>query len=118
MFHPRSYVGLEVEVLDDDRVRFSFAADSPVFHEGDTFTWFAQLGDAGDRGLDAIVHAVNPRASCRAVAPRDGERFAYEAVVDVSAPAAPEAPEIGLAKISTGAAVVFTPRRPVRAART
>lgn len=118
MFHPRTYVGLGVEMLDADRVRFALAADSPVFHEDDAFTWFAQLGGAGDRGLDAIVQAVNPRASCRAVTPRAGERFAYEAVVDVTAPAAPEAPEIGLAKISTGAAVVFTPRRPVRAART
>jgi hypothetical protein len=118
VFHPRTYVGLDVEVLDDERVRFSLAEDSPVFHENDDYTWFAQLGGAADRGLDAIVQAVNPRASCRAVTPRAGERVAYEAVVDADALVAPEAPEIGLAKISTGAAVVFTPRRPVRAART
>jgi hypothetical protein len=118
VFHPRTYVGLDVELLDDERVRFALAADSRVFQERDDYTWFAQLGGAADRGLDAIVQAVSPQASCRTVEPRAGERVAYEAVIDVTAPAAPEPPEIGLAKISTGAAVVFTPRRPVRAART
>jgi hypothetical protein len=118
MFHPRTYVGLDVEVVDEHRVRFALAADSPVFAEDDAYTWFAQLDGAADRGLDAIVQAVNPQASCRSVDPRPGERLAYEAVVDPTAPVAREAPEIGLAKISTGASVVFTPRRPVRAART
>jgi hypothetical protein len=115
-FFPRTYVDLTVEV-DRDRVRFAFR-DSPVFAERDGYTWLAQLGGAGDRALDAIVQAVNPRALCHAVPAGAGERFAYEAVIDPAVPAAPEAPEIGLAKISTGASVVFTPRRPVRAART
>jgi hypothetical protein len=57
---------------------------------------------------------VNPRASCRAVPTQGSERFAYEAVIDANALPASEAPEIGLAKISTGATVTFTPRRPVR----
>jgi hypothetical protein len=61
---------------------------------------------------------VNPRASVAATTPRAGERFAYDVVVDPDATPAAEAPEIGLAKISTGAAVEFSPRRPVRAART
>jgi hypothetical protein len=89
-----------------------------VLREDDGYTWFAQLGGPGDRGLDAIVRAVNPRARCEQVDPRAGERFAYEARIDPAAAPAAEAPEIGLAKISTGATVVFTPRRPVRAART
>jgi hypothetical protein len=118
VFHPRTYVGLAVDVVDDERARFSLAADSPVFREQDDLTWFARLPGASDHALDAIVQAVNPHASCRSVEPRPGERVAYEAVIDVNGPAAAEAPEIGLAKISTGAAVVFTPRRPVRAART
>jgi hypothetical protein len=115
-FFPRTYVDLTVEV-DRDRVRFAFR-DSPVFAERDGYTWLAQLGGAGDRALDAIVQAVNPRASVAATTPRAGERFAYDVVIDRTAPPAVEAPEIGLAKISTGAAVQFTPRRPVRAART
>ncbi len=116
MFFPHTYVGLTVDVVDD-RVRFAIL-DSPVFEEADDYHWFAQLGGAGDRALDAIVQAVNPRASVTATAARPGERFAYEAVIDPNATPAREAPEIGLAKISTGATVEFSPRRPVRAART
>lgn len=117
VFCPRTYVDLAVEVLTDDRVRFAIL-DSPVFAEADDYHWFAQLGGAADRALDAIVQAVNPQASVAPAAARNGERFAYEAVIDPTATPAREAPEIGLAKISTGATVVFSPRRPVRATRT
>jgi hypothetical protein len=113
IFHPRAYVDLRVEVIDDARVRLAFGA-CPALDEDDGFTWFAQLGGDADRALDAIVQAVDPRASCHAVATRADERLAYEAVIDPAAPPAPEAPEIALGKISTGATVVFTPRRPVR----
>jgi hypothetical protein len=113
MFWPRTYVDLRVEVLDDRRVRFALGP-SPVLEEADGFTWFSQLGGAADRGLDAIVQAVNPRAACHAVPTRGDERYAYEAVIDPDAEPAKEAPEIALAKISGGAAFVFTPRRPVR----
>jgi hypothetical protein len=116
-FQPRTYVDIAIEVDGDDRLRFAIL-DSPVFTEGDDRHWFAQLGGAGDRALDAIVQAVNPRASVVTTAPRTGERFAYDVVIDPTAPPAAEAPEIGLAKISTGATVEFSPRRPVRAART
>src|SRR5947209_4341179 len=114
MFWPRTYVDTSVVVLDDDRVRFAFR-DSAVFEESDGYTWFAQLGGDGDRALDAIVQAVNPQASCHPVAVNGDERLAYEAVIDESAKPAREAPEIGLAKFSSGASFVFTPRRPVRA---
>ena len=113
MFWPRTYVDLRVEVVDESTVRFALGP-CPVLEEADGFTWFSQLGGAGDRALDAIVQAVDPRAACRAVATRDDERHAYEAVIDPSAPPAKEAPEIALAKISGGATFVFTPRRPVR----
>jgi hypothetical protein len=117
VFFPRTYVSLAVEVVADDRVRFA-VLDSPVFDEADDYHWFAQLGGAADRALDAIVQAVNAQASVAAVTARSGEKFAYEAVIDPAARPAGEAAEIGLAKISTGASVVFTRRRPVRAART
>ncbi|MDP9337109.1 MAG: hypothetical protein M3Q30_27865 [Actinomycetota bacterium] len=113
MFWPRTYVDLRVDVVDNSTVRFALGP-CPVLEEADGFTWFSQLGGAGDRALDAIVQAVDPRASCHAVALRGDERFAYEAVIDPSAPPAKEAPEIALAKISGGATFVFTPRRPVR----
>jgi hypothetical protein len=113
MFWPRTYVDLRVDVVDESTVRFALGP-CPVLEEADGFTWFAQLGGAGDRALDAIVQAVDPRAACHAVARRGDERFAYEAVIDPSATPAKEAPEIALAKISGGATFVFTPRRPVR----
>ncbi len=113
MFWPRTYVDLRLEVADDRHMRFALG-DSPVFEEADGFTWFSQLGGASDRGLDAIVQAVNPRAACRPTATRADERFAYDVVIDPEATPAKEAPEIALAKISGGAAFVFTPRRPVR----
>jgi hypothetical protein len=116
MFFPRTYVDFSVEVVGvgpDRRVRFAIGA-CPALDEGDGFTWFAQLGGPADRALDAIVQAVNPRASCHAVATRGSERLAYEAVIDPEATPAREAPEMALGKISTGATVIFTPRRPVR----
>ena len=113
MFWPRTYVDLRIETIDDAHVRFALGP-CPVLDEADGFTWFAQLGGAGDRALDAIVHAVDPRAVCHAVATRGDERFAYEAVIDPAAAPTTEAPEIALAKISGGATFVFTPRRPVR----
>jgi hypothetical protein len=116
VFFPRTYVNLTVEVVAADRVRFAIL-DSPVFTEADDYHWFAHLGGASDRALDAIVQSVNPQASVASTTPRSGERFAYEAVIDPNATPAREAPEIGIVKISTGAAVEFSPRRPVRAAR-
>ncbi len=113
VFWPRTYVDLSVEAVGGERVRFAFG-DCDAFDEGDRFTWLAHLGGNGDRALDAIVWAIDPRARCEAVARRPGERLAYEAFVDDGAPARLEPPEIGLAKISTGAGFEFEQRRPVR----
>jgi hypothetical protein len=113
LFHPRAYVDLRVEVEDDATVRFAIGA-CPVLEEVDRWTWHADLDAPRHGGLDAIVRAVNPRASVVSVAPRAGERHAWYAVVDPTADPAPEAPEVGLARISTGASFAFTPRRPVR----
>jgi hypothetical protein len=57
---------------------------------------------------------VNPRASCEPAGTRGDEAFAYDVAIDPDAKPATEAREIALAKISGGAAFVFTPRRPVR----
>jgi len=113
MFWPRTYVDLRVEVLDEARVRFALGP-CPALAEGDGFTWFSQLGGAGDRALAGIVQAVNPRAVLRSLATRGDEKFAYEVVIDPAARPATEPAEVALAKISGGATFVFTPRRPVR----
>ena len=114
VFFPRTYVDLRVEVIDAQRARFAIGPCAAL-SEPDGLTWFSQLGSGSDRALDAIVWAIDPRARCEAVTTRADERYAYEAIVDTTAPPAPEAPEIALAKISRGAAFTFTPRRPVRA---
>ena len=113
MFWPHTYVKTSVAVLDDDRVRFALLP-CPALDEDDDYTWFAQLGGDGDRALDAIVQAVNPRAVCHAVATAGVEQLAFEAIIERDAEPAREAPEIALAKFSSGASFVFTPRRPVR----
>ena len=115
-FHPRRYVDLRVELLDDRGVRFALGP-SPIFDEGDGATWLAALDRDPGRGRP---RARVDRAGCRPAGPvraRGGagdERFAYEAVVDPGAEPAIEAPEVSLAKISTGATFQFIQRRPVR----
>ncbi|MEU0484034.1 hypothetical protein ABZ260_33230 [Streptosporangium sp. NPDC006013] len=105
-FQPGSYVGLDVEVTGPLRVRFGFT-DSPIFREADPLTWLAELGGDGDRALDAVVQAVNPRARCVPVPAREGERHAYEAVIDPGAEPAREEPEVRLARLSGGAGFAF-----------
>jgi hypothetical protein len=110
---PRTYVDTTVEVLDDLRVRFAIRP-CVALEENDPFTWFATLGPEAHPALDALVQAVNPRAACRPAPPAAGEWLAWEAVIDPEAEPAREADEVALGKISTGATVIFTPRRPVR----
>ncbi len=113
-FHPRCYVNFSVELLDERRVRFAFGP-SPMFDEGDGATWLNALGAATDGAFDSIVQGVDRRATCHAVATRGDELFAFEAVIDPAAVPAIDAPEVSLAKFSTGASFEFVPRRPVRA---
>lgn len=113
LFWPRTYVHTSIEVAGD-RVRFALLDDSPMLAERDHFTWLASLPGEADRAIDAIVQAVDRRARSERVAARPGERAAYEAFVDVAAEPAIDAPEVSLAKLSTGASFEFVPRRPVR----
>jgi hypothetical protein len=105
MFAPRSYVAAAITETADG-VRFAFA-DSPALLEGDALTWAGGLGGPADAALDAVVSAFDPQARCEPVTPADGERHAYRVTIDRSRPAQPEAPELGIAKISTGAAFQF-----------
>ncbi|MGC5010511.1 hypothetical protein ACLQ2R_07060 [Streptosporangium sp. DT93] len=105
-FRPDSYAGLDVEVSGPLRVRFGLP-DAPIFREADPFTWLAELGGDADRALNAVVAAVDPRARCVPVPLREGERHAYEAVIDPGARPAPEEPEVRLARISRGAGFAF-----------
>ncbi len=113
-FHPRRYVDFRVELVDEQRVRFAFGP-STIFDEADGATWLNDLGGDTDRALESIVQGVDRRARCATTTPRGDERYAYDVVVDPLAAPALEAPEVALAKISTGASFEFIPRRPVRA---
>ncbi len=110
MFWPRTYVGLEVDLEEDQRVRISLRS-CPALEEEDGLTWFAGLGGPSDRALDTIVQAVDRRARCVPSPLRAGERFAYDVVIEPDAEPATDPDEVVLAKISTGSAFVFSPRR-------
>jgi len=105
MFAPRSYVGATITVAADD-VRIGFA-DSPAAEEGDAFTWVTALGGPMDAALDAVVAAFHPQARCEPTAVHDGELYAYRASIDPARQPQREAPELAIAKISSGAAFRF-----------
>jgi hypothetical protein len=110
-FHPRSYADLHV-ALDGDVVR-CWLDDCDALREGDSFSWFALLGETPHRALDAIVRTVNPRARCRPADVR-GARVAWAVEIDPTADPAPEPAEVKLTKYSKGATFEFVPRRPLR----
>ena len=113
MCWPRTYVQPIIEI-NGDRVRFALRDQSPIFAEDDEYTWLASMPGAGDRILLAIAQGFDRRAQVAPVPLRPGERCAYELTVDVDAEPAREQREVSLGKISTGAAFVLEPRRPVR----
>ncbi len=113
-FWPRTYVRPDIG-LDGDCVRFALRADAPVFAEENGFTWLASLPGDADRAIAALAQGFDRRATATAVAPRAGERCAYELRVDERAAPAPEPAEVLLTKLSTGTGFAFRQRRPVRA---
>ena len=116
MLWPRMYVRPVVEVdAGGDRVRCALLADSPIFAEGDEYTWLASMPGAGDRTMLAIAQGFDRRAQMISRPTRPGERCAYELTIDRTAEPAREQREVSLAKFSSGASFVFEPRRPVRA---
>lgn len=87
--------------------------DCDALDEGDGFSWYALLDADPHAGLDAMVRAINPRASCRRVAPPAGARHAWEIVIDPSAEPAPEPPEVDYLKKTGTARFPFAVRLPV-----
>jgi hypothetical protein len=100
-FAPRTYTGVAI-ALESDAVRIGFAAGAAG--DADRLTW---LGGPLDAMLDLLVVAFHPQARCEPTPPAPGERFAYRAVVDPTAPARPEPAELAIARISTGAGFEF-----------
>jgi hypothetical protein len=113
VFMPRTYVKPVIDVVDDRTVRFALQ-DAPCLHERDGLSWFASLTEAPSSAIDAIVRGVNRQASSAPDTPRGDEMLAWTITVDPDAAPAPINPSVGLASVSTGAAVTFLPRRDLR----
>jgi hypothetical protein len=110
-FHPRTYVDLRVDVVDDRHAVVAFG-ECPAFEEADPYSWFAQLHHAPHPALDAIARVGNPRARCRPIAPPGDARLAWEVVIDPDAEPADEPAPVRMARGSRGAnLVLMTPTR-------
>jgi hypothetical protein len=112
-FLPREYARFGFERIDADRGRV-WIDDCDALAEEDPHSWFALLEDEAGPALDAMVQAVNARARCRPVSPEQTARFAWEVVIDAAVAAAPEPPEVALARFSGASRFEFARPRPLR----
>jgi hypothetical protein len=94
-------------------VRFALR-DAPGLHERDRLSWLGSLTDAPSPAIDEIARAVNRRASSTPDTTRGDEQLAWTIAIDPDAEPARPDPSVGLASVSTGAAVTFLPRRDLR----
>jgi len=111
-FHPRTYVDFRVETTGPQAARIEIGP-CPALQEGDAYSWFAHLGDQPHAALDAIARVANSRARCLPTASAH-KGLAWDVIIDRSVEPSPEPAEVQLAKISTGAGIVFERRRPLR----
>ncbi len=115
---PAAYVDARASLADDGSSLHLDLFDSPALHEdADTVTWVTLLRDGRTRALDAIVHAVDPRAIVERLEPTAAAAVCSWDVRIGEVPA-PEPPEVGVTRISTGAAFAFEPPRDVSVALT
>jgi hypothetical protein len=112
-FQPRTYVDLRVARTGPESARVAIR-DCPALQEGDPYSWFADLGPAAHPALDAICEAVNPHARCHPVADAGDARWAWDVVIDRSAPPQEEPLLLRLARLSRGAEFELIQRRPLR----
>ena len=110
-FQPRSYVDFHVDITGPRTARITLG-DCLALREGDPYSWFAGLSDASHPALDAIARVGNPRARCLPTAADNG--LAWNVIIDPAAAPAPEPGPVQLAKLSSGARIVFERRRPLR----
>jgi hypothetical protein len=108
LFHPRTYLDLRVELVDDRRVRLALGPGVAT-EQPDALHWLACLDRHGPAPLATIAQAIDPRARAQAARADGDERRAYEVVIDPAEAPAPEPEGVTLVKISTGAAFEFRP---------
>ena len=115
---PRGYVDARASLADDGSSLRLDLFDSPALHEADgAVTWVTLLRHGRTRALDAIVHAVDPRAVVERVEPAAaGAVCSWD--VRIGEVPVPEQPEVGVTRISTGAAFAFEPPREIPVALT
>jgi hypothetical protein len=97
LLNPAAYVAATI----GDELRVS---RSPAHDDG---AWIAACGPGRPEGLQAIVRAVDPHLDVEL----DGDEFDWTARVIRRDRPAPEADEVVVTRMSTGAAFVFEPRR-------
>ena len=114
-FRPRSYVDWRVELATDggEPQLLVHLGDGPALHEQGLESWMSILGDGHAEALDAIVHAVDPRAHCVQVAAAPGAVASWQVVL--GAEPRPESDDVALTRFSKGADFEFT-ETPVRLA--
>ena len=108
-FRPRSYIDWRVELTTDDEGEQELRVhlgDGPALHESGVESWMSILRDGHAQALDAIAHAVDPRAGC-VVEPAQGAAVATWRVV-VGDEARPESDDVALTRFSKGADFRFT----------
>ncbi len=111
-FLPRTYVDLNVEVQDENRVRISIG-DCPALEEADEYSWFDSLSAEAHPALDTMAGTVNPHARSQ---PADAgtARLAWDIVIDPNSEPFEEPPEVRIARMSRGFGFELMQRRPLR----
>ena len=103
LLRPGSYVDAEVTTVGDE-VTINLR-DCEALREEAGRSWVGLLVAGRTRPLDAIIRAVDPRARCEPVAAADGAVATWRIVVDDEPTR--EQPEVGVTRLSTGAAFAF-----------
>jgi hypothetical protein len=99
--------GFEREVdVDANRIRLELTPLADGLLGADNPGWLGLLARGERGGVEAMAHAVEPRARLADVAVRDG-RVAIEVTVDAAADPAPEPPEVAFMRISGTSSWVF-----------
>lgn len=109
-FYPRSYTDISIEILGDDRLRFSIN-DCPALHETIEHSWFTQLEACPHPAIEALVQQINPKARVEMAAECGGAKFAWDIVISDANEAAEEPLELKIGRISSGVNFQFEKRR-------
>jgi hypothetical protein len=109
--HPALPPGFDVSVRVDagaGRIALELTPLADGLLDPDNPGWLGLLVRGERGGVEAMAHAVEPRAHIDDVVVRDG-RVAIGVAVDDTAPPAPEPPEVALVRLSGAVSWVFDP---------